>query len=118
MQVLVILLQMCNKFINSKLHNAPKPSQIQIFIKKSPTQHFIQRILVRMPQERSRLAFKVHHLGFPYVPIIKMCAMLLLLQIHSGKFASRYLKSNILNPKLTSPGSKTIHYEPTNPEFP
>ena len=25
------------------------------------------------------LAFKVHHLGFPYVPIIKMCAMLLLL---------------------------------------
>ena len=26
-----------------------------------------------------RLAFKVHHLGFPYVPIIKMCAMLLLL---------------------------------------
>ena len=41
-----------------------------------------------------RLAFKVHHLGFPYVPIIKMCAMLLLLQ--TPQWERVFLPKNLL----------------------
>ena len=41
-----------------------------------------------------RLAFKVHHLGFPYVPIIKMCAMLLLLQ--TPQWEMGFLPQNLL----------------------